>query len=155
MPARCSPKTDDRVYFGNTWAVRSAAGVCFAIVLAAIGLGYLLDREQLVRDLSPWLYPTLSRGSSTGCTPATREGVPQQDYYPLLAFLARSLTPEEVSQVLATVEAEHGQNHQTSAEDVRTAIEAVTRSPALGTDVQRIEKRLRDLGWNLEPAADR
>ncbi len=73
----------------------------------------------------------------------------------MLAFLARSLTPEEVSQVLATVEAEHGQNHQTSAEDVRTAIEAVTRSPALGTDVQRIEKRLRDLGWNLEPAADR
>ena len=57
--------------------------------------------------------------------------------------------------MLATAEAEHDADHQTSAEDVRTAIEAVTNSPALGTDVQRIEKQLRDLGWNLEPAADR
>jgi hypothetical protein len=29
---------DDRIYFGNTWGA-VAAGVCFAIVLAAIGLG--------------------------------------------------------------------------------------------------------------------
>jgi hypothetical protein len=32
------PGQDDRIYFGNTWGA-IAAGACFAIVLAAIGLG--------------------------------------------------------------------------------------------------------------------
>jgi hypothetical protein len=83
------------------------------------------------------------------------QGVPAQDYYPLLAFLARSLPPDEVCEVVSSIEAEHGTDHHTSVEDVRAAIEAVTHSPALGNDVQRVEKHLRDLGWQLEPAAER
>ena len=35
------------------------------------------------------------------------EGSRRQDYYPLLAFLARSLKPEEVSEVVSGLEAEH------------------------------------------------
>ena len=81
-------------------------------------------------------------------------GIPQTDYYPLLAFLSRSLHPDEVSEVVGSLEAEHHAGHQTTTDDVRTAIEAVTSSPALGQDVQRIEHHLRDLGWELEPARD-
>jgi Protein of unknown function (DUF3349) len=81
-------------------------------------------------------------------------GIPQTDYYPLLAFLARSLRPDEVSEVVSTLEAESLAGHQTRTADVRTAIQAVTNSPALGQDVQRIEHHLRDLGWALESARD-
>jgi Protein of unknown function (DUF3349) len=81
------------------------------------------------------------------------QGVPQQDYYPLLAFLARSLKPEEVSEVVGALEAERGADRTTTSEDVGAAIEAVTKSPALGEDVHRVEHHLRELGWELEPAA--
>lgn len=82
------------------------------------------------------------------------QGVPQQDYYPLLAFLARSLKPDEVSEVVNALETEAHAGHQTTTEDVRVAIEAVTKSPALGEDVQRIAGQLRGLGWTLEPARE-
>jgi hypothetical protein len=81
------------------------------------------------------------------------EGVPQQDYYPLLAFLARSLKPEEVSEVVSALEAEADPKLTTTSDDVRAAIEAVTKSPALADDVRRIESRLKELGWALEPSA--
>jgi hypothetical protein len=38
---------------------------------------------------------------------------------------------------------------------VEAAIEAVTRSPVLAQDVQRVEDHLRDMGWELEPVAER
>jgi Protein of unknown function (DUF3349) len=81
-------------------------------------------------------------------------GIPQQDYYPLLAFLARSLKADEVSEVVSSLEAEEQLGHRTTTEDVRAAIEAVTQSPALAADVERIENRLRQQGWELEPVAD-
>jgi hypothetical protein len=80
------------------------------------------------------------------------QGIPQEDYYPLLAFLARSLKPEEVSEVVTGLQVDQKPDQPTTTEDVRKAIEVVTKSPALGQDVQRIEKHLRDLGWELEPA---
>ena len=79
------------------------------------------------------------------------QGVPQKDYYPLLAFLARNLKPEEVSEVVNSLEGEAHTGHETTTEDVRAAIEAVTKSPALREDVQRLEGRLRALGWKLDP----
>jgi hypothetical protein len=82
------------------------------------------------------------------------QGIPQQDYYPLLAFLARSLKADEVSEVVSALEAEEQLGHQTTTEDVRAAIEAVTKSPALAGDVERIEHRLREHGWELRPVPD-
>jgi hypothetical protein len=82
------------------------------------------------------------------------QGIPQTDYYPLLAFLARSLKPEEVSEVVSSLEAESHAGHHTTTEDVRAAIEEVTKSPALHQDVQRIAERLRASGWALEPVPD-
>lgn len=83
------------------------------------------------------------------------QGIPQQDYYPLLAFLARSLKPEDVSEVVNSLEARYDSGHQTTTEDVRAAIEEVTNSPALGLDVHRVEEQLRALGWEPEPVRDR
>jgi hypothetical protein len=83
------------------------------------------------------------------------DGIPPQDYYPLLAFLARSLKPEDVSEVVTALQAERQSGQQTTTADVRAAIEEVTKSPALRQDVQRIEAELRNLGWELEPAGDR
>jgi Protein of unknown function (DUF3349) len=79
-------------------------------------------------------------------------GIPAQDYYPLLAFLARSLKPDEVSDVVSTLETESHAGHQTTSKDVRAAIEEVTKSPALRRDVQRVEDHLRNEGWELEAA---
>jgi len=82
-------------------------------------------------------------------------GIPEKDYYPLLAFLARSLKPDEVGEVVSTIEAESHAGHQTTAAEVRAAIEEVTKSPALVQDVRRVEEHLRAMGWELEPAGDR
>jgi hypothetical protein len=73
----------------------------------------------------------------------------------MLAFLARSLKPDEVSEVVSALEAEEKVGHQTSSEDVRAAIEVVTKSPALAPDGQRVEDRMREQGWALEPVAER
>jgi hypothetical protein len=83
------------------------------------------------------------------------QGVPQQDYYPLLAFLARSLKPEEVSEVVTALQIDLQPGEQTSTADVQAAIEEVTKSPALAQDVHRVEDHLRDLGWELEPVTER
>ncbi len=83
------------------------------------------------------------------------EGVPEKDYYPLLAFLARSLKPEEVSEVVTGLQVDQQPGRPTTTADVQAAIEVVTKSPALVHDVERIEDHLRDLGWELEPAAER
>ena len=76
-------------------------------------------------------------------------GIPQQDYFPLLAFLARDMKTDEVCQVLSALEADQDERHRTTSDDVQVAIERVTSSPALNKDVQRVEKRLRDAGWDL------
>jgi Protein of unknown function (DUF3349) len=82
------------------------------------------------------------------------QGVPQKDYYPLLAFLSRSLKPEEVSQVVTALQVDQAMGERTSTADVQAAIEEVTKSPAMIQDVHRIEEQLRGLGWELEPAAE-
>ena len=82
-------------------------------------------------------------------------GIPQKDYYPLLAFLSRSLKPAEVSEVVSALERDAHTGHLTTTEDVRAAIEAVTQSPALIQDVRRVEQHLTSTGWELESASDR
>ena len=73
------------------------------------------------------------------------EGIPRQDYFPLLAFLARGLKADEVSEVVSALQENYDPSSQTTSEDVRAAIEAVTNSPALEEDVRHIQERLGDL----------
>jgi Protein of unknown function (DUF3349) len=71
------------------------------------------------------------------------------------AYLARSLKPEEVTEVVSALGADRSLGHKTATEDVKAAVEAVTASPALRSDAQRVEQHLRESGWELEPAAER
>ncbi len=78
------------------------------------------------------------------------QGVPQKDYYPLLAFLTARLTADQVTEVVASLQVSNGTEGQPTSDDVRAAITAVTNSPPSGMDVQRVEENLRKVGWELQ-----
>jgi hypothetical protein len=75
------------------------------------------------------------------------EGVPQQDYIPLLALLRRQLSDEEVREVVASLLGEG----RPDAESVDRAIRDVTKEPPLQGDVARVASRLAAAGWPLAP----
>jgi hypothetical protein len=79
------------------------------------------------------------------------EGVPPQDYIPLLALLARQLTSEEVLEVAEGL-AQSGDS--TSAAAIRDAISAVTHEPPLDSDIARVSAHLAAGGWPLVPPHD-
>jgi hypothetical protein len=79
------------------------------------------------------------------------KGIPQQDYYPLLAFLVRRLTTDEVIEVVSALPAEqHYQPQQPTSDEVRAAVETLTSSPVREGEIRRIEEHFRNLGWELE-----
>jgi hypothetical protein len=73
------------------------------------------------------------------------EGVPQQDYIPLLALLRRQLTDDEVREVVASLVGEA--NPDPAAID--RAITDVTKEAPLQSDVARVAGRLAAAGWPL------
>lgn len=82
------------------------------------------------------------------------EGVPESDYIPLVAVLARRLSPEEVRAVAE----ELGRTGQLPIGDVDigTTIMAVTHELPREEDVDRVRSRLALGGWPLadpHPAA--
>jgi hypothetical protein len=76
------------------------------------------------------------------------EGVPPQDYIPLLALLRRQLTDEEVAEVARTVLGEDTPDIQ---ERVDHAIRAITKEEPLSNDIARVAARLAAAGWPLAP----
>lgn len=80
------------------------------------------------------------------------EGVPQHDYLPLFALLARRLTPEEMREVIGdlTQDGRLPGSRPQADEMVREAIEAVTKSPPSEADVGRVLHRLEAAGWDLD-----
>jgi hypothetical protein len=75
------------------------------------------------------------------------EGVPQQDYIPLLALLRRQLSDEEVREVVATCLTEGNP----APESIDRAISGITNEPPLQSDVARVASRLAAAGWPLAP----
>lgn len=76
------------------------------------------------------------------------EGVPQKDYFPLLALLSRSLTEDEVVQAAQTVL--KGTNSDTvTPEEVRAAIHVVTDKEPNPTELHQVAARLASVGWPL------
>jgi hypothetical protein len=80
-------------------------------------------------------------------------GVPEQDYVPLLGILRRSLTPDELEQVVrqllfeaARADASGG---ELSSERMRERIEQMLLGPALPEDLGRVSARLAAAGWPL------
>jgi len=73
------------------------------------------------------------------------EGVPEHDYVPLFALLARKLTTDEVAVVAAELAAEG----LGSPAAIREAIETITKSEPLESDIGRVSAKLAAGGWPL------
>ncbi|WP_285028597.1 DUF3349 domain-containing protein [Plantibacter sp. ME-Dv--P-122b] len=80
-------------------------------------------------------------------------GVPEHDYVPLLGILRRSLTPEELDEVVASllVEAEHADaaGEPVGHDRLRARVEQLLLGPALPEDLVRVSARLASAGWPL------
>lgn len=76
------------------------------------------------------------------------QGVPEQDYQPLLALLRRQLTLDEVGQVADGLSRS---GDPCTADAIRAAIENVTGQDALEQDIARVRSRLAAGGWPLAP----
>src|ERR1700735_4729034 len=74
------------------------------------------------------------------------EGVPEHDYIPLFALLARQLSDEEVRQVAEGLEAT---GDTLSASRMRAAIRDITHERPLDTDIARVSSKLAAGGWPL------
>jgi Protein of unknown function (DUF3349) len=74
------------------------------------------------------------------------EGVPTQDYIPLLALLRRQLTDDEVLEVAQSVASDSDPD---IAASVREAILEITRQPPLQSDLARVAARMASGGWPL------
>ncbi|MBA8795514.1 hypothetical protein FHX74_003150 [Friedmanniella endophytica] len=75
------------------------------------------------------------------------EGVPDADYIPLLAVLARRLSSEEVQQVVGEI----CRQRTTPAEnaDIGVLITKITDEMPRDEDVRRVRARLAGAGWPL------
>jgi hypothetical protein len=74
------------------------------------------------------------------------EGIPRQDYIPLLALLRRQLTDEEVLEVAKGVT---NSGYPDVATSVDSAIREITNEPPLPGDLARVAARLASGGWPL------
>ena len=75
------------------------------------------------------------------------EGVPPKDYFPLLALLTRSLTPDEVDQVIGRLLA--ARPDQVHREEIEAAIAKVTQSEPGDTELNQVASKLAAGGWPL------
>jgi ribonuclease I len=77
------------------------------------------------------------------------EGVPQKDYFPLLALLKRSLTEEEAAQSILKAS-----NSDTVTEDeIRDAVHAVIEKEPNPEEIHQVAARLASVGWPLASPA--
>ena len=80
------------------------------------------------------------------------QGVPAQDYIPLLALLRRRLTDEETvwvaQEILASGHAPVG------VADIGVLISKVTNEMPSDSDVQRVREHLEAAGWPMVPSSD-
>ena len=72
------------------------------------------------------------------------EGVPRQDYIPLLALLKRRMTDGELAQVAR----ELGAGAEDDPTAIASAIEALTHEEPSAADIGRVRQRLRETGWD-------
>lgn len=75
------------------------------------------------------------------------DGVPEQDYVPLIALLSRRLTPDEVRTVAQSVM----QCGERRADDVEIGVQItkITDELPRDEDVNRVRSRLAAAGWPL------
>jgi hypothetical protein len=72
------------------------------------------------------------------------EGVPRQDYIPLLALLKRRMNDDELAEVALEIDGS-GDDDRAS---IAAAIERLTHEEPSAADIERVRERLRDSGWD-------
>jgi hypothetical protein len=80
------------------------------------------------------------------------EGVPQKDYFALLALLKRSLTEEEVIKAAQSVLRETAADTVTEQE-IRTAVQTVIAKEPNPEEIHQVASRLASVGWPLAASA--
>ena len=80
------------------------------------------------------------------------EGVPANDYIPLLALLRRRLTDDQVSAV--ATEMMFTGNTPVEGTDVRVAITKLTDDMPSHEDTERVKRRLVAAGWPVTDSLD-
>ena len=79
-------------------------------------------------------------------------GVPQQDYFALLALLMRSLSEEEVVRAAQTV-LKGTDSDTVTPEEIRAAIHLVTDKEPNPEEMHQVAARLASVGWPLAAQA--
>jgi hypothetical protein len=80
------------------------------------------------------------------------EGVPQKDYFPLLALLKRSLTEEEVVKAAQAV-LTRSESDTVTEEEIRTAVHTVIEKEPNPDEIHQVAARLASVGWPLATPA--
>ena len=79
------------------------------------------------------------------------EGVPQTDYFPLLALLKRSLTEEEVIRAAQAI-LKQSESDTVTEDEIRTAVQSVIDKEPNPEEIHQVASRLASVGWPLAPA---
>ncbi|MEV3901859.1 MULTISPECIES: DUF3349 domain-containing protein [unclassified Mycobacterium] len=80
------------------------------------------------------------------------QGVPQKDYFPLLALLKRSLSEDEVVKAAQSVLRSTESDSVTEAQ-IRTAVQAVIDKEPNPEEIHQVASRLASVGWPLAAPA--
>ena len=80
------------------------------------------------------------------------EGVPQKDYFPLLALLKRSLTEEQVVKAAQTI-LKANDADTVSEEEIRAAVHKVIEKEPNPEEIHQVAARLASVGWPLQDCA--
>ncbi|MGZ4766180.1 MAG: DUF3349 domain-containing protein [Ilumatobacteraceae bacterium] len=81
------------------------------------------------------------------------QGVPQKDYFPLLALLKRTLTEEEVVRAAQTLLREGDSGTPVTTEQIHKAIHEITEQQPNPEEIHQVASRLASVGWPLAAAA--
>lgn len=77
------------------------------------------------------------------------QGIPHQDYFPLLAVLQRSLTDAEIESIVGDLVEQAQTGHTITADDIRALIAEQKHEESSAEDRQRVTLRLLEGGWPL------
>ena len=79
------------------------------------------------------------------------EGIPQKDYFPLLALLKRSLTEEQVVRAAQAI-LRQSDSDTVTEEEIRAAVHTVIEKEPNPEEIHQVAARLASVGWPLAPA---
>jgi Protein of unknown function (DUF3349) len=104
------------------------------------------SHESVIKRVLHWL------------TAGYPKGVPPTERYALIALLHRTLTADEVQQVIAALTAEQSpalEDGVISDEEIRDMIAKVIEDAPGEEDLRKVSARLAAAGWPLEGTTDR